>query len=62
MFYEQLYCSYWGYKMWTTWLKGEALPLHGIAAPLLKRKTTPNYTLGAYNPVNFTVFNFNETG
>jgi hypothetical protein len=27
-----------------------------------KRKATPHCTLGAYNPVNFTVFNLNETG
>jgi hypothetical protein len=27
-----------------------------------KRKATPGYTLGACNPVNFTIFNLNETG
>jgi hypothetical protein len=27
-----------------------------------KRKATPDCTLGACNPVNFTIFNLNETG
>jgi hypothetical protein len=27
-----------------------------------KRKASPNCTLGACNPVNFTVFNLKETG
>jgi hypothetical protein len=27
-----------------------------------KREAIPACTLGAYNPVNFTVFNLNETG
>jgi hypothetical protein len=29
---------------------------------LQKREATPGCTLGTCNPVNFTIFNFNETG
>jgi hypothetical protein len=62
-YYEQLYCPYWGCERWTTWLKGEVHTSHGTAAAVLqKREATPNCTLGACNPVNFTIFNLNETG
>jgi hypothetical protein len=49
-------------KRWATWLKGKVHTSHGTAALLQKRKATPNCTLGACNPVNFTIFNLNETG
>jgi hypothetical protein len=43
-------------------LKGEAHISHGTAALSQKRVATSDCTAGACNPVNFTIFNFNETG
>jgi hypothetical protein len=60
--YEQLYCPYWGCERWATWLKGEVYTSHRTAALLLKGDATPDCTLGACHPVNFTIFNLNETG
>jgi hypothetical protein len=60
--YEQLYCFYWGYERWATWLKGEVHISHGTAALLQKGEAIPICTLGVWNPVNFTIFNLNETG
>jgi hypothetical protein len=60
--YEQLYCLYWGCERWATWLKGEVHTSHGTAALLQKREATPDCTLGACNPIKFTIFNLNETG
>jgi hypothetical protein len=60
--YEQFYCPYWGCERWATLLKEEVHTSHGTAALLQKRKTTPTCILGTCNPVNFTIFNLNETG
>jgi hypothetical protein len=62
VYYEQLYCLYWGCEMWATWLQEEVHISLGIAALLQKRKATPDYTLGTCNLVNFTIFNLKETG
>jgi hypothetical protein len=35
---------------------------HGTVTFLQKRKTTPDFTLGAYHPVNLTILNLNEIG
>jgi hypothetical protein len=43
-------------------LKGRPIPHIGTAALLQKGETTPDCTLGTCNPVNFTIFNLNETG
>jgi hypothetical protein len=60
--YEQLYCPYWGCERWATRLKGEVHTSHGTAILLQKREATPDCTHGACNPVNFVIFNLNETG
>jgi hypothetical protein len=60
-YYKQLYCPYWGCERWTTWLKEEVHTSHGTAALLQKGEATPDYTLGACNPANFTIFNLSET-
>jgi hypothetical protein len=52
--YEQLYCPYWGCERWATWVRGEVHPSLGTAA-FSKRKATPDCTLGACNPVNFSI-------
>jgi hypothetical protein len=36
VYYEQLYCSYWGCERWATWLKEEAIP--NTELPLFYRK------------------------
>jgi hypothetical protein len=62
IYYEQLYCPYWGCERWAIWLEGEVHTSHETAILLQKREATPDYTLGAYKPVNFTIFTLNETG
>jgi hypothetical protein len=59
VYYQQLYCSYWGCERWETWLEGEVHTSHGTAT-LAKIKATPDCILGTHNPVNF--FNLIETG
>jgi hypothetical protein len=59
---EQLYCPYWDCERWATWLKSEVYTSHGTADLSQKREATPNCTLCSYSPVNFTIFNLNETG
>jgi hypothetical protein len=61
-YYKQLYCPYWSCERRATWLKGEVLTSHGTATLLQKEKASPDCTLGVCNPVNFTIFNLNETG
>jgi hypothetical protein len=59
---EQLYCLYWHCERWATWLRGEVHTSHGTATLLQKREATSDCTLGTCNPVNFTIFNLNESG
>jgi hypothetical protein len=44
------------------WLEQQVHTSHGTTALLQKGEATPDYTIGACNPVNFTIFNLNETG